>query len=167
MQMKLSPLEPKISSTSTDGSHFSVPATLIFQNCGHLKMATTLCFPSYSLSRTTNSVQRIPLKPRAVLSSSGYKMGLSYPMKQGQSRLFHELPSGLKMEVITQKAKIPIEDKREKGDRPPLVFIHGSFHAGWCWAENWLPFFSNHGFDCYALSLLAQVCLPSISLTRS
>lgn len=83
-----------------------------------------------------------------------YKMKVPYKLKQGQSRTFHQLPSGLKMEVIYQK-KNPNE-KIEKNS-PPLVFIHGSFHAAWCWAEHWLPFFSQHGFDSYALSLLAQV----------
>lgn len=38
----------------------------------------------------------------------------------------------------------------------PLVFVHGSFHAAWCWAEHWLPFFSRAGHDCYAVSLLGQ-----------
>eukprot|EP00592_Proboscia_alata_P008294 CAMPEP_0194355370 /NCGR_PEP_ID=MMETSP0174-20130528/3291_1 /TAXON_ID=216777 /ORGANISM="Proboscia alata, Strain PI-D3" /LENGTH=393 /DNA_ID=CAMNT_0039124619 /DNA_START=45 /DNA_END=1223 /DNA_ORIENTATION=+ len=36
---------------------------------------------------------------------------------------------------------------------PPLVFIHGSFHASWCWAEKYLPYFANLGYDTYALSL--------------
>lgn len=54
------------------------------------------------------------------------------------------------MEIIYQKGH------RKNDEQPPLVFVHGSFHAAWCWAEHWLPFFSRHGFDCYALSLLAQ-----------
>ena len=38
----------------------------------------------------------------------------------------------------------------------PMIFIHGSFHGGWCFAEHFLPFFSstessNHA--CYSLSL--------------
>ncbi|KAJ9564435.1 hypothetical protein OSB04_000401 [Centaurea solstitialis] len=81
------------------------------------------------------------------------KMPLPYKLKQGQSRLFHQLPSGLKMEVIHQN-KNPL--KNQSTSPPPLVFIHGSFHAAWCWAEHWLPFFSQNGFDSYALSLLGQ-----------
>ncbi|KAM7277976.1 hypothetical protein ACFE04_005110 [Oxalis oulophora] len=78
----------------------------------------------------------------------------TFELKQGQNRLFHQLPSGLKMEVIHQQnKKKPDDDKNEK---PPLVFVHGSYHAAWCWAEHWLPFFSASGFDCYALSLLGQ-----------
>lgn len=69
------------------------------------------------------------------------------------------------MEVIFQKglssltpAEAVAEEEVENGRHPPpLVFVHGSFHAAWCWAEHWLPFFSLAGFDCYALSLLGQV----------
>ncbi|CAI9763598.1 unnamed protein product [Fraxinus pennsylvanica] len=105
-----------------------------------------------ALSTTTilTNRTRMALVPRAVLEN---KMQVSYELKQSQSRLFHELPSGLKMEVIFQKGRI---DKDEKSQNPPLVFIHGSFHAAWCWAEHFLPFFCKHGFDCYALSLLGQ-----------
>ncbi|EFH45044.1 hypothetical protein ARALYDRAFT_356160 [Arabidopsis lyrata subsp. lyrata] len=51
-----------------------------------------------------------------------------------------------------------IEQRRSKSERenPPLVFVHGSYHAAWCWAEHWLPFFSSSGFDSYAVSLLGQ-----------
>ncbi|KAG6403307.1 hypothetical protein SASPL_135524 [Salvia splendens] len=80
-----------------------------------------------------------------------YKMRVPYELKKGQSRQFHKLPSGSNIEIIFQKGLPKIDQKP-----PPLVFVHGSFHAAWCWAEHWLPFFSRHGFDCYALSLLAQ-----------
>ncbi len=42
----------------------------------------------------------------------------------------------------------------EKPNRyPPLFFIHGEFHAAWCWKEHFLPFFLERGFECLALSL--------------
>lgn len=34
----------------------------------------------------------------------------------------------------------------------PLLFVHGAWHAAWCW-ENFLPYFANQGYACYALSL--------------
>jgi pimeloyl-ACP methyl ester carboxylesterase len=37
--------------------------------------------------------------------------------------------------------------------KPPLIFIHGSFHASWCWAEHYMPYFAELGHPCYALSL--------------
>ncbi|XP_058187954.1 uncharacterized protein LOC131304641 isoform X1 [Rhododendron vialii] len=100
---------------------------------------------------------RMTITPRSVLTRES-RMGVQYELKQGQSRLFHKLPSGLAMEVIFQKGfdlRNP-DEGRERFAKPPLVFIHGSFHAAWCWAEYWLPFFSQNGFDCYALSLLGQ-----------
>ena len=36
---------------------------------------------------------------------------------------------------------------------PPLLFVHGSCHAAWCWDEHFLPYFAERGFDAYALSL--------------
>ncbi|MXZ88335.1 MAG: lysophospholipase [Dehalococcoidia bacterium] len=36
---------------------------------------------------------------------------------------------------------------------PPLLFVHGSCHAAWCWDEHFLPYFAERGFDSYALSL--------------
>lgn len=94
--------------------------------------------------------------PRATVSASPLTKVASYQLMEGQSRLFHRLPSGLAMEVIFQEGRkvVAVEEGRRT---PPLVFIHGSFHAAWCWAERWLPFFSDSGYDCYALSLLGQV----------
>jgi pimeloyl-ACP methyl ester carboxylesterase len=37
--------------------------------------------------------------------------------------------------------------------QPPLVFIHGSFHAAWCWTEKYFPFYVNLGYPVAALSL--------------
>ncbi|KAK6255721.1 hypothetical protein SCA6_017026 [Theobroma cacao] len=99
------------------------------------------------------STPKMTFQPFAILNKT-QKMRVPYELKQGQARIFHQLPSGLNMEVIVQKSvkeKDPDETKS-----PPLVFIHGSYHAAWCWAECWLPFFSASGFDCYAPSLLAQ-----------
>ncbi|KAK4410192.1 hypothetical protein Sango_0092200 [Sesamum angolense] len=100
-----------------------------------------------------NPLRRMTVMPRAALTNNNYKMRVPFELKQGQSRHFHELPSGLNMEFIFQKGWV---QKDQKPHNPPLVFVHGSFHAAWCWAEHWLPFFSQHGFDCYALSLLGQ-----------
>ncbi|PPR97700.1 hypothetical protein GOBAR_AA22963 [Gossypium barbadense] len=102
------------------------------------------------------SIQHLPkmtLNPIAVLNEPR-KTRVPYELKQGQSRVFHQLPSGLNMEVIVQKS---VKEKNPESRKdPPLVFVHGSYHSAWCWAEHWLPFFSNSGFDCFALSLLGQ-----------
>ncbi|CAH9105579.1 unnamed protein product [Cuscuta europaea] len=100
---------------------------------------------------------KMKMRAQAILTN-GSKMRVPYELKQGQTRLFHELPSGLKMEVIFQKKGFFSDPAKELEEphKPPIVFVHGSFHAGWCWAEHWLPFFSRHGFNCYAVSLLGQ-----------
>lgn len=36
---------------------------------------------------------------------------------------------------------------------PPLVFIHGSYHAAWCWAEHWMAFLASKGYETYSISL--------------
>lgn len=104
---------------------------------------------NFSIRKSVNLVKKVSLF--AVLVDNG-KMKVPFKLKEGQSRNFHQLPSGLKMEVISQKGV----DQNNELKNPPLVFIHGSYHAAWCWAEHWLPFFSENGFDCYALSLLDQ-----------
>jgi pimeloyl-ACP methyl ester carboxylesterase len=42
---------------------------------------------------------------------------------------------------------------KNKNKKPPILFIHGSFHSAWCFAENFMPFFNGLGHDCYAISL--------------
>lgn len=42
---------------------------------------------------------------------------------------------------------------QEKGERPALLFIHGSFCSAPIWRHRFMPFFAEHGYDCYAVSL--------------
>lgn len=35
----------------------------------------------------------------------------------------------------------------------PLLFIHGSWHAAWCWDEHFLDFFADAGYRAVAVSL--------------
>ena len=37
--------------------------------------------------------------------------------------------------------------------RRPALFVHGMWHAAWCWQAHFLPYFAQHGRDAYALSL--------------
>ena len=34
----------------------------------------------------------------------------------------------------------------------PILFVHGAWHAAWCW-ENFLPYFAQRGYAAYAVSL--------------
>jgi pimeloyl-ACP methyl ester carboxylesterase len=44
--------------------------------------------------------------------------------------------------------------------RPPVassetavVFVHGAWHGGWCWSEQFLPYFAEHGHPAHAFDL--------------
>jgi pimeloyl-ACP methyl ester carboxylesterase len=52
----------------------------------------------------------------------------------------------MKLEVIARESSIG-------GQHAPLLFVHGSCHGAWCWAENFLDYFAAHGYSSYALSL--------------
>lgn len=45
------------------------------------------------------------------------------------------------------------EGAKPRYDKPVLAFLHGSFHAGWCWSEEYMPHFASMGYPCVALSL--------------
>ena len=64
---------------------------------------------------------------------------------------YFPIPSvGLKLEVQSQQAYAGLAKKA------PMVFIHGSYHAAWCWSEHWFDYFASRGHDCYALSCRGQ-----------
>ena len=67
------------------------------------------------------------------------------------------LSSGVTMEIISTMA-----NPRASRGKPPLLFIHGSLHAAWCWVENYLPHFSGLGYDSVAISLRVRVLHVSV-----
>lgn len=52
----------------------------------------------------------------------------------------------MKLEVITQKP----ETYKSK---TPILFVHGMWHSAWCWAEKFMPYFAEMGYETHALSL--------------
>jgi pimeloyl-ACP methyl ester carboxylesterase len=40
----------------------------------------------------------------------------------------------------------------KKTNKPPLLWLHGSFHGAWCWQEKFIPYFVERGFPCIAMS---------------
>jgi hypothetical protein len=44
---------------------------------------------------------------------------------------------------------IPVSNGRST----PILFVHGMWHAAWCWTEHFLPYFAEHGYISHALSL--------------
>ena len=71
------------------------------------------------------------------------------PRSRGPASFRHNLPSGKRLEVIVRRGV-------GSEERPQLVFLHGSYHGAWCW-EKWMPYLSERGHDCYAVSFLGQV----------
>ena len=61
----------------------------------------------------------------------------------------HQLPDGMKLEKI-----VVSPDENQRG--PPLLFVHGSYHGAWCWAEKWQPYFADRGYETVSISLRAQ-----------
>jgi len=45
-----------------------------------------------------------------------------------------------------------IADAKDVTCATPILFVHGAWHAAWCW-ENFLPYFAQKGYGAYALSL--------------
>lgn len=62
-----------------------------------------------------------------------------------------------KIEADTKRKDMKLEiisrEPEEKRFQTPLLFVHGTGHAAWCWDENFLPFFAAKGFSSHAVSL--------------
>jgi len=52
----------------------------------------------------------------------------------------------MKLEIISREPQVLKFDA-------PLLFVHGSCHAAWCYEENFLPYFAEKGFSSHAVSL--------------
>jgi len=42
----------------------------------------------------------------------------------------------------------------------PILFVHGMFHAAWCWSEYFQPYFAERGYVTHALSLRGHGASP-------
>ena len=65
----------------------------------------------------------------------------------------HRLPDGMKLEKIVVS---PDASSVAAVAGPPLLFVHGSYHGAWCWAEKWQPYFADRGYTTVSISLRAQ-----------
>jgi pimeloyl-ACP methyl ester carboxylesterase len=52
----------------------------------------------------------------------------------------------MQLEIITGEPSSQARDA-------PILFVHGAWHAAWCWAEHFLPYFAEHGYLSLAVSL--------------
>ena len=53
----------------------------------------------------------------------------------------------MKLEILHMPAK------KAGKPRPPVVFVHGSYSTAHIWEPRFLPYFSENGYGCHALSL--------------
>jgi len=52
----------------------------------------------------------------------------------------------MRLEVISRSPK-------EQMHEVPILFVHGAWHAAWCWQDTFLEYFSAKGWKVHALSL--------------
>eukprot|EP00537_Pseudo-nitzschia_pungens_P003210 CAMPEP_0172358108 /NCGR_PEP_ID=MMETSP1060-20121228/2419_1 /TAXON_ID=37318 /ORGANISM="Pseudo-nitzschia pungens, Strain cf. cingulata" /LENGTH=384 /DNA_ID=CAMNT_0013079131 /DNA_START=103 /DNA_END=1257 /DNA_ORIENTATION=- len=63
------------------------------------------------------------------------------------------LPNGVLAQVITAVPPGGLSNSKKKTPpKPPILFLHGSFHGAWCWRERYMPFFAEQGHPCVAFS---------------
>lgn len=51
---------------------------------------------------------------------------------------------------------------------PPILFVHGLWHGGWCWDEHFVPWFRDRGYEATAITLRRhdQRHAPGLRTTR-
>ena len=81
-------------------------------------------------------------------SSSSSSSKIKVPEIQDQQVL---LENGISAQVLSCIPRSSLKSSTSR-KKPPLVFLHGSFHAAWCWSERFFPYFASKGYPCVALS---------------
>eukprot|EP00536_Pseudo-nitzschia_multiseries_P010435 jgi/Psemu1/25962/gm1.25962_g len=59
------------------------------------------------------------------------------------------LPNGVRAQVLFS---LPPDGATTTTTKPPILFLHGSFHGAWCWQERYMPYFAERGHPCVAFS---------------
>ena len=68
--------------------------------------------------------------------------------------------SNHKLNVISRTSDNPDPHK------PPVLLVHGAWHAAWCWEDNFLDFFANHGFQTHAIDLRGHGASDAVTSMR-
>lgn len=56
----------------------------------------------------------------------------------------------------------PSNEDKKSNEKPVIAFLHGSFHASWCWTEKFMPHFASLGYPCVAFSLQGTGGTPTV-----
>jgi len=107
-----------------------------------------LAQPSLSRGRPGGRVNLF-LRRRAPPPTTLPAAASTNPALLTSSRQTVRLPDGGTLEVLSATAAPSASTAR----RPPLLFIHGSAHAAWCWTEHWQQWFAERGHASHAVSL--------------
>eukprot|EP00961_Rhodomonas_salina_P177938 2399576-Rhodomonas_salina.5 len=110
-----------------------------------LSYTPTLLRPTFAMGATSAMP---PAKRRAAFVSGGARKQARGIMDVicAAERSTVALPTGVEMEYFHTKPS-------GASTKPPILFVHGSFHGGWCWAEHWMQHLADLGYPSYAPSL--------------
>lgn len=67
---------------------------------------------------------------------------------------------------MTATLEILVAGAATPAHQTPLLFVHGTSHAAWCWDEHFLPYFAEHGYRCAAVSLRGHGRSPMATSLR-
>ena len=72
------------------------------------------------------------------------------------------------MPPLTLGSMLEVIDKGTAGPAHPvpLLFVHGAWHAAWCWDEHFLDFFADRGYRAVALSFRGHGQSPTSKRLR-
>lgn len=136
----------------------AVVAAFGFRSLSSAYRYNTIHHPTASLLRTTHSTT----KKNGILSNHPCSsISSTIIAKMTTTNNNNENKINIETKQIPLSTNILAEIKqcqassstKTKSNLPPLVFIHGSFHAAWCWTERYFEYFCTLGYNCYALSL--------------
>lgn len=65
------------------------------------------------------------------------------------SNNWKDLLAGITVAVVL---KVLVWQKVSLLNKNTILFVHGAYHAAWCWEEHFIPFFYAHGYNVYAMS---------------
>ena len=110
-----------------------------------------------SLNNTNTQISKYQPITRQIQLGSGTMAEVisCIPPKQSTNEMVENIFSSL---LLGQSSNT------KKKTKPTLAFLHGSFHASWCWAEKYMPYFASLGYPCVAFSLQGTGGTPTMEL---
>ena len=96
-------------------------------------------------------------------------MAPSEPPLGNASRCLRRNATQMLSSAHTLTAMLEVIDKGcvSEAHPVPLLFVHGAWHAAWCWDEYFLSFFADKGYRALAVSLRGHGSSPTPKPLRS